>query len=296
MRLRHLIVVVNLLQNFVGSAGHSSFKSVYTCSCTCDDGTLNVTKVNSCDQCNVQLCEELLDCPDGTDEASLFCSFSSSERWEHEHHYDCFHGDSTVKFEDGTERKMRTVKPGDKILTANAARSLSFSEVVYLPHRKNGIGTTFVLIKTSTGREVKATPRHLFMTCTGKEVSAKDLLGECVLTIDGSEIIEYLTEVYHRGAYTLVTASEFLVVNGFIASPFAFNHYVTHRYYNAHRLVYAHRPKLLEEPLFVTFNMLLGDAATSAFRAFEELKTFYIDGNIIESLNKSISGLVYGYQ
>jgi hypothetical protein len=48
-----------------------------------------------------------------------------------------------------------------------------------------------------------------------------------------------------QGLHTIITKDEYIVVNGIIASPFAYNHMVANLYYNIYRIVYACVPGLL---------------------------------------------------
>jgi hypothetical protein len=70
-------------------------------------------------------------------------------------------------------------------------------------------------------------------------------VGDCIMTVSGIEKVSALETVQGQGLYTIVTEDEYVVVNGIIASPFAFNHMVANLYYNIHRFVYAYVPGML---------------------------------------------------
>jgi hypothetical protein len=63
------------------------------------------------------------------------------------------------------------------------------------------------------------------------------------------EKVSAVETVRGQGLYTIVTKDEYLVVNGIIASPFAYNHMVANLFYNIHRFVYAFVPTLSGHPV-----------------------------------------------
>jgi Hint module len=74
-------------------------------------------------------------------------------------------------------------------------------------------------------------------------------VGDCIMTVSGMEEVSAVETVQGEGLYTIVTKEEYVVVNGIIASPFAFNHMLANFYYNIHRFVYGCVPVLLTSPL-----------------------------------------------
>lgn len=181
----------------------------------------------------------------------------------------CFSGSDTVTLETGFSKALSDVSIGDRILTANAQGKLSFSEVVFLPHGLNDQEATFVDISTASGRRVKATSMHLMQTCEGSLVYAETLkAGGCLRTVDGRELIKSASHTVAKGVYTAVTKNEFLVVEGFVASPFAMAHSITHTYYNIHRTLYEVFPRALKSPSILTANALVGSAIALSLQLF----------------------------
>mmetsp|Transcript_16474 Transcript_16474/g.19484 ORF Transcript_16474/g.19484 Transcript_16474/m.19484 type:complete len:417 (-) Transcript_16474:65-1315(-) len=134
----------------------------------------------------------------------------------------CFSSEDKVQLETGDLILFKNIKIGDSILSANREGEFSYSKVVFLPHGINNVTTTFVEIKTNTDRLIKMTRRHLLPLCNGELIVAQDVkTGSCLRTVDGDELVTTTNEVVVNGVYTAVTNNEFLVVNGFIASPFA---------------------------------------------------------------------------
>jgi hypothetical protein len=77
------------------------------------------------------------------------------------------------------------------------------------------------------------------------------------------EEVSGVETVQGQGLYTIVTGEEYVVVNGIIASPFAFNHMVANFYYNIHRFVYACVPVLLTSRVFRSANEVRCGTQTS---------------------------------
>ena len=82
----------------------------------------------------------------------------------------CFHGDDTVMLEVGGTRKLKDVRVGDRILSANAAGEILFSDVVFVPHAPNARESMFIEIVLSSGKRIRPTPRHLLKACDGGEL------------------------------------------------------------------------------------------------------------------------------
>ncbi len=170
---------------------------------------------------------------------------------------ECFSGMDTVVTESGQNVPIRDIRVGDKVLTSNQNGDLSYSPVVYIPHGPNDVNAEFVRIATDLDKVLHVTKMHLLRTCdndqgdTGTKRAIDLQVGECLLTIDGEETIASLDLRAHPGGiYTVVTANEYLVVGGVVASPFAYFHKPVHYYYNLHRTIYSYAPHLLKSTNF----------------------------------------------
>lgn len=180
----------------------------------------------------------------------------------------CFSGDDTVTLESGLSVSFAELKVGDRILTADKTGNTDYSDVVFLPHGANNKPATFVEMTTSTGSKLRATKSHLIVTCSGATATAGSLtVGQCVRTVSGDDAIETLATVRSTGIYTAVTKSDYLVVGGVVASPFALNHNMVSAYYNIHRVAYDFLPSLLLSPVLMKANELLGSFVAHAFVA-----------------------------
>jgi hypothetical protein len=72
--------------------------------------------------------------------------------------------------------------------------------------------------------------------------------------VSGEEAVSAVESVQGEGLYTIVTKAEYLVVNGIIASPFAFNHVAANLFYNIHRFLYVSIPTAVKSPRFSRAN------------------------------------------
>jgi hypothetical protein len=173
----------------------------------------------------------------------------------------CFSGDDTLTLESGAAKALSEVAIGDKVQTADASGVLSFSEVVALPHAANNKLASFVHVATASGKSVKATKLHLLRQCDGSLAYAGSLAaGDCLSTVDGDEAVTKVSMTKAEGIYTAVTANEFLVVNGIVASPFAVSHDLASAYYTLHRAVAKVFPAALKSPLAAAANALVAGA------------------------------------
>jgi len=153
----------------------------------------------------------------------------------------CFAGSEAVTLEDGSIKAISDVKIGDIVLSySSSANELKFAKVVAVPHGANQIHSKFSHIVTKSGKDIKLTPEHLILSgpCSGELslVRASDVkVNECLKSTSGLDEVVSNGYATGRGVYTVITTEEFIVVNGFVASPFAVNHFVAHSFYSIHR-------------------------------------------------------------
>ena len=146
-------------------------------------------------------------------------------------------------------------------MAADAAGRISFSEVVFVPHRANRDTAMFVHITTTSGRDIKMTKSHVLPAGACGSSSPLPLkhaslvtVKDCVMTVGGEERVSMVSTILAEGLYTIVTKAEFVVVNGIIASPFAYNHVAGNLYYHIHRFLYDTAPHLLLSPSLRALN------------------------------------------
>ena len=174
---------------------------------------------------------------------------------------DCFAGSETLRLESGEDRQISLIMPGDRVQATDATGKISFSEVVFVPHRANRDTAMFVHITTAGGRDIKMTKSHVLPAGACGSSSPLPLkhaslvtVSDCVMTVGGEERVSTVSTTLSEGLYTIVTKEEFVIVNGIIASPFAYNHVAGNLYYQLHRFLYDTAPQLLLSPLIRYFN------------------------------------------
>jgi Hint module len=168
----------------------------------------------------------------------------------------CFAGSETVSLESGEIKLISEVRAGDRVLAADASRQIVFSAVVFVPHTANMDSALFTHITTTQGKDIKMTQSHIIPAGSCGSLSPLPdvyasyvAVGDCIMTVSGMEEVSAVETVQGQGLYTIVTMEEYVVVNGIIASPFAYNHMVANFYYNIHRFIFAFVPNLSGLPL-----------------------------------------------
>ena len=158
----------------------------------------------------------------------------------------CFAGSELMTLESGEVKAMEDIEIGDRVLTINSKGEQVYSDVAYLPHGRNEKETTFAVISTESGRDVKMTMNHILPAgacslSTLPSVTASQVtVGDCVQTVSGREQVVSIGEAESKGIYTVIAMEELIVVNGIVATPYGgVNPTVANIYYNMHRVFYA---------------------------------------------------------
>jgi hypothetical protein len=205
----------------------------------------------------------------GAHNISYYISTGATEY--HHHHHRCFAGSEMVTLSSGLSVPISEVAVGDSILAADRFGNTEFSEVIAVPHDKNAIKTSFVKLSARSGSDIMMTADHLILVEPTCSTSVPQLLaasavkaGMCLVAASKNldEVIETST-VMGEGIYTVVTKQEMVVVNGFVASPFAVNHAGPHAYYNVVRAVNSIVPGLMSWSVVKQANLLF-DALVAA--------------------------------
>lgn len=181
----------------------------------------------------------------------------------------CFAGSETVLLQSGTSKAIRDLVVGDVVQVVGSDGSLSFSDVVFLPHGANVERAAFTEIQMASGKSLRATPTHFVKAgecgADAFELTAMQYVaaGRCVQTTAGEDEVTGAGVVADHGVYTVVTkeSSGLVVVNGVYASSFGGNHWLVNHYYNLHRAVYEMAPSLMTNRDVLAANLILGDIA-----------------------------------
>ena len=177
----------------------------------------------------------------------------------------CFAGSELMTLESGAVKAMEEIQVGDRVLTVNAKGEQVFSDVAYLPHGANQEETTFAVISTGSGRDVKMTMNHILpagacsLSALPAIAASQVTVGDCVQTVSGHEQVVSVGKTEGKGVYTVIAMEELIVVNGIVATPYGgVNPTVANIYYNMHRVFYATFGKMsfLQEATENVWNVL----------------------------------------
>ena len=225
--------------------------------------TVNVFSATQCTGTSTPISYEMESCTSYEYSPAIFSSseYSVSPFFQDEDptgaQKGCFAGSETLHLESGEVRFISDIRVGDRVLAADAAGRMTYSDVVFVPHKANNDDALFTHITTASGRDIKMTYSHIILAGPCHWSAPLPLtyassvnVGDCVMTVSGKDMVSTVETVQGKGLYTIVTKEEYVVVNGIIASPFAANHMLANLYYNVHRFVYASAPSLLNyQPL-----------------------------------------------
>jgi hypothetical protein len=194
----------------------------------------------------------------------------------------CFAGTELVQLADGSSRMISDLQIGDEILSADRSGKLGYSPVVAIPHPKTSAPSEFIQLVTKSGKDIQMTAEHLVAAAADCKPSATPSLlsassirsGMCLYSmanainngVYGMDEVVDVKFVRGQGAFTVVPMEEMIIVNGFLASPFAFNHAVNTGYYNMWRSVYWFSPNLSTTKWLHAANEMLGALAVSLWR------------------------------
>lgn len=180
----------------------------------------------------------------------------------------CFAAAELITLEGGSTLPISAIKIGDRVLASNSVGVTIFSDVIAIPHAHNDIVGDFVEIITVTGRSLRITPEHVMVAGACDVISSRRLslilagtvtIGSCLLTVEGFESVTSVSILKSVGIYTIVTMDEYLVVNGFVASPFAVSHSTGNAFYNLYRGLYKIASFTITSEYFVSVHQRFSD-------------------------------------
>ena len=204
----------------------------------------------------------------------------------------CFAGSETVRLGPNPSevRSISDIRVGDQVLAADAVGRTFYSEVVFIPHGTNNRISIFLQISTVNDRSIKMTSSHVIPSgpCGSAEflplVYASNVrVGDCIMTVSGEETVSAVEAVQGEGLYTIVTKAEYVVVNGIIASPFAFNHMAANAFYNVHRFLHWSVPDVLKAPWVQSWNEVSAVSRLSV-RSHHFITLFVLLFKLLDSL------------
>jgi hypothetical protein len=150
------------------------------------------------------------------------------------------------------------VSVGDVVLSADRELNMKYSSVIAVPHKTNDIETTFSNIKFVDERDIMMTPEHLILAgscgsnALGLMAAKKVAPGMCVVDSKNRQVkVASNGMKTSKGLYTIVTNEEYVIINGFVASPYAYNHFVANSFYNVYRMAIKSMPLLFQSQFFM---------------------------------------------
>ncbi|XP_076008618.1 indian hedgehog B protein [Genypterus blacodes] len=160
----------------------------------------------------------------------------------------CFPGDALLTLENGHQKLMRDLHPGDSVLASlggsnGGGSGLVYSRVLAFLDRDPLTHKLFYILRTEGGASLSLTAAHLLFVSSGncsegaeparhalRTVYASDArAGQCVLVAEGGRGLKgarfsrlvRVTVAMSRGAFAPLTEHGTLVVNGVVASCYA---------------------------------------------------------------------------
>ena len=144
----------------------------------------------------------------------------------------CFPATATVWLEDGSQKAMRDVRLGDRIMVARADGSLGYEEVYLNTHKDPLSAAPYVELALASGRSLTLSPRHFIPVAAGPDSAwaaqvakgANEIaVGDIVWSRadDGRMMQDEVAAVRTTvavGAYNPLTMNGTIVVDGVVAS------------------------------------------------------------------------------
>jgi hypothetical protein len=144
----------------------------------------------------------------------------------------CFPATAMVRLEDGSQKAMRDVRLGDRIMVARADGSLGYEEVYLNTHKDSVSSTPYVELVLASGRSLTLSPRHFIPVAAGptstwaehvakgaNEIAVGDIVwsraDEGRMVPDPVAAVRTTVAV---GAYNPLTMNGTIVVDGVVAS------------------------------------------------------------------------------
>ncbi|RVE58723.1 hypothetical protein OJAV_G00196970 [Oryzias javanicus] len=144
----------------------------------------------------------------------------------------CFPGSSTVTLEDGTQRPVRDLQPGDRVLAADYDGNPVYTDFIMFIDRDSSTNRIFYVIETESGQKVTLTAAHLLFIAhnsTQPRMSAvfasQVRPGQKVFVFGRGQLtpvtVKRIYTQRHEGSFAPVTAQGTVVVDQVLASCYA---------------------------------------------------------------------------
>lgn len=143
----------------------------------------------------------------------------------------CFPGSSAVMLEDGSQKAVRELRPGDRVLAADKRGNLVFTDFIMFLDQDSSTRRMFYVIEAESGQKLALTAAHLLFVGHNSSMTAVFAShvrpGQLVFVLDPrQERLEAVRvkRIYteeHEGSYAPVTMQGSVVVDHVLASCYA---------------------------------------------------------------------------
>lgn len=142
----------------------------------------------------------------------------------------CFPGDAKIVMESGKIQNISEIRVGDRVQTPNH----TLGTVIFVPHEYNDDIHDFIELKTRSKQTIRMTENHYVpvlqfhpedFTYSRAVIPCKDVcIGDRLILEDvGEDDVTDICIVQAKGVYSFTTDQEFIVVDGVVASSFAYS-------------------------------------------------------------------------
>ncbi|XP_061569680.1 sonic hedgehog protein [Cololabis saira] len=221
----------------------------------------------------------------------------------------CFPGSSTVTLQDGTQKAVRDLRPGDRVLAADDDGNPLYTDFLTFIDRESNISRIFYVIETESGHRIRLTAAHLIFTADNSTeaqqqqrlrlrasavFASKVLPGQKVFVSEAERLVPAtVTRIYtetHQGSYAPVTAQGSVVVDRVLASCYAVveNHQLAHCALAPLRLAHWVSSLLFTSPPPPAASSAHEDGVHWYSKVLYQLGTWLLDSHSIHPLGMSV--------
>ncbi|XP_030636156.1 sonic hedgehog protein [Chanos chanos] len=218
----------------------------------------------------------------------------------------CFAGSALVTIEDGGKKAIKDLKPGDKVLAADDAGNLLYSEVIMFMDRDSRMRRVFYVIETREPAEkITLTAAHLLFVLNKSTddlnamtaiFASKVKPGQKVMVVDENGrlkpvVVERIYTEEHEGSFAPMTVQGTIVVDQVLASCYAVieNHRLAHLAFTPVRLGHGLSSLLFPKDLNRSNATLQEDGVHWYSKLLYRVGTWLIDSHAFHPLGMSIN-------
>lgn len=208
----------------------------------------------------------------------------------------CFPGSSAVTLEDGSQKSVRELRPGDRVLAADTRGQLVFSDFIMFLDQDSSTRRMFYVIETDFGQKLTLTAAHLVFVDHNSSMTALFAShvrpGQRVFVLDSTRQrldavrVKRIYTEEHEGSYAPVTVQGTVVVDQVLSSCYAViqDHELSHWAMAPVRLAH-----WLSSWLWSVRSGAQGDGVHWYSELLFHLGTWLLDGHTMHPLGMAVS-------